>query len=230
MQTLKELFSKYSIVSEFNKSNMLYAVIGHNTLTLFIAIIISALYSSAQNDCDQPLLEMLNNGPPMERNALIANSGAPNSSLTTEIPLLDSKSYWKLRYGGTTPFFTNPLFMLHEEAPMSPHYWITGVAIQNGAIGSCSYSTTGQGNSLNSFMREIIVTVGVGGNVSNYSPIHAPYSQRNEGNNPVLNLKQLGVNNRGRALKINFQPVAGDAIHLQVSLILIHITNYSFQC
>ena len=170
-------------------------------------------------ECDQPLLETVINNDPRLRDIVIANSGAPEPSLASDLPLIGSTNAWKLRYGGNETEFTSPLFVLHNTGRGTPHFWITGIGIQNGfAAGSaCGSSILHQ----NSFITKLQVATGFGINITKYDSIHAPYTGvRDTAGDPVINLMQLGFNNRGRMIRINFPPMGADQVSLQVSLLI----------
>ena len=167
-------------------------------------------------ECDEPLLETVINNDPRLKGNVITNSGAPEASLASELPLIGSTDAWKLRYGGNESEFTSPLFVLHNTAPGTPHFWITGIGVQNGFVhgSACGSSILYQ----NSFITKLKVSTGFGMNVTSYESIHAPYtSERDSGGDPIINLQQLGLNNRGRLLRLNFPPMGADGVRLQVS-------------
>ena len=175
---------------------------------------VSILLLEAQ-DCNEPLLETVINNDPRLKGIVIANSGAPEASLALGLPLIGSTDAWKLRYGGNESEFISPLFILHATAPGTPHFWITGIGIQNGyASGSaCGSSVLNE----NSFITKLKVSTGYEMNVTKYESIHAPYtSERDTEGDPVINLMQLGLNNRGRLLILNFPPMRADQVKLQV--------------
>ena len=201
-------------------------------LILFITLS-SRVTSLEGQECNEALLENVFKNEPLLKGFVLNNINAPEASLASELPLIGSSDAWTLRYGGNESEFISPLFVLHEEAPGTPHFWLTGIGIQNGyAAGSSCGSPV---PSDNSFITKLKVTTGSRMNKADYVSIQAPYAdEKGSDGEPILDLRLLGLNNRGRLLKINFPPIAADEISLQVSVytksqLKIFINEFNFR-
>ncbi|KAI6660983.1 hypothetical protein LOD99_13706 [Oopsacas minuta] len=166
-------------------------------------------------ECNEALLEKVIKDNNLLRGFVLNNNGAPEANLASELPLIGSTNAWTLRYGGNELEYISPLFVLHEEAPGTPHFWLTGIGIQNGFQPGSSCGSPLLSD--NSYITKLKVTTGSKMNMTEYVSIQAPYTDDiDPEGDPILNLKQLGLNNRGRLIKINFPPVAVDEIKLQI--------------
>ena len=183
-------------------------------LILFLTVS-CCITSLAGQECNEALLENVFKNDPLLKGFVLSNINAPEASLASELPLIGSADAWTLRYGGSESEFISPLFVLHEEAPGTPHFWLTGIGIQNGYEQGSSCGSLVPSD--NSFITKLKVTAGSRMNSTEYISIQAPYADENSDGEPILNLRLLGLNNRGRLLKINFPPMAADEISLQVS-------------
>ena len=188
-----------------------------NFHSLILFLVSCCITSLVGQECNEALLENVFKTDPLLKSFVLNNINAPEASLASELPLVGSTDAWTLRYGGNESEFISPLFVLHEKAPGTPHFWLTGIGIQNGyEPGSVCGSFI---PSDNSYITKLKITAGSMMNKTEYVSIHAPYAdEKDSEGEPILNLRLLGLNNRGRLLKINFPPMAADEISLQVSV------------
>ena len=198
----------------------------YNLYILVLFLVSCGITSLTGQECNEALLENVFKNDPLLKGFVLNNINAPEASLASELPLIGSTDAWILRYGGNESEFISPLFVLHEEGPGTPHFWLTGIGVQNGYEPGSSCGSLVPND--NSFITKLKVTTGSRMNKTDYVSIHAPYADERDEGEPILNTRLLGLNNRGRLLKINFPPMAADEISLQVSVYVFEIPTKDF--